>query len=317
MPTQSSLSQYFTRGYSPSYVAERTREVQRRSQAATRIQRAYRGSKTRRMLSSNSRRPTRYGYSRSVLRKNLKVARVMSMFAEKKYKALTPQDEVAPAPIAVGSPTYWLGYVLGKTVPVTWVSPTAWNTLNACEFIHGIGNNTREGRYMYLNNTTVNCSVHMNAQERNTPPVQFRMVVFKARRATTPTGVSYNPGESLFLNSEGTPVGFNAGMLGNDIMLQPLNKRAWIILQDKRFTLQAPMASPSNETSSFQGKYASYKRMRINLNHQIKAAFNAVDLPENYDYNFGIVIFSNGIGNDTLSNQWEFNLRGTTTAFDN
>lgn len=297
---QSKLSQFFKK---------RVITTPRRTQAATRIQRAYRAYKTR---------PTRFDYSKRVYNKNVAVAQTLRRFSEKKYKGLLDQDEVAPNQIAVGSPTYWLGYVLGKTVPTTWVpSVGAWTPLNGFEFIHGIGNNTREGRYMYLNNTTINCSVHMNAQARNTPPVQFRMIVFKARRATIPAGVSYNPGETMFLTTEGSPQGTNAGMVGNDVMLQPLNKRSWVILHDKRFTLQAPMDSPSTESSSFQGKYASYKRMRIDLSHQIKAAFNAVDLPENYDYNFGILIYASSIGNDALANSWEFNLRGTTTAFDN
>lgn len=261
--------------------------------------------------------PTRLQYSRSNFRKNARIANTLAMFSEKKYKGLTDVDEDAPNQITTGSIAYWNGYVLGQTVPPTWIAGIgAWQPLDGFRFVQGIGNNSRDGRFMFLNNTTINCEVHMNQQDRNTPPVQFRMICFKARRATTPTGVSYNPSDTLFLDTNGNVQGTNAGMVGNDIMLQPLNKRDWIILNDKRFTLQAPMGS-SVESSSFQGKYPTFKRMRLSFVHKIKAAFGATDQPEDYDYNFGIVIYASAVGRDVNANQWEFNLRGTTSAFDN
>lgn len=263
-------------------------------------------------------RPTRLQYSRRTYKKNTKIANALSMFSEKKYKGLTDVDEDAPNQITVGSIAYWNGYVLGQTVPTTWISGIgAWQPLDGFRFVQGIGNNSRDGRFMFLNNTTINCSVHMNSQPRNTPPVQFRMVVFKARRATTPTGVSYNPSETLFLDTNGNVQGHNAGMVGNDLMLQPLNRRDWIIIQDRKFTLQAPLATATTESASFQGKYPSFRRMRLNFNHKIKSAFGSTDQPEDYDYNFGIVIYASGVGRDVQADQWEFNLRGTTSAFDN
>lgn len=277
-----------------------------RQAAATRIQRAYRASR---------KRPARFAYSRSTYRKNTSIANTLSRFSEKKYRAWLAQDEAAPAPIQALAQSYWIGYVGGVNSPTSW---TGFTPLQGFQYSQGTGDTGRDGRYMFLNNSTLNCSVHMNSQNRNTPPIQFRCIVFKARRATTPTGVSYDPARTLFLAPDGDATGHAVGgVLGTDLMLQPTNKREWIILQDKKFTLQAPMGE-SGETSSFQGKYPSFKQMRISLNHKAKALFsNATNEPVDFDFHYGMVVYANAIGRDNSANQWEFNLRGTTTAFDN
>lgn len=261
--------------------------------------------------------PTRLMYSRGTFRKNAQIANTLAKFSEKKYSPFADQDEVSPSQTSAGSISRWLGYCFGTTVPTTWTAPVgAWTALNGFTYPQGITNNARDGRYMMLNSSTINCSIEMNSQTRNTPPEQFRFIVFKARRATIPTGVSYNPTDSLFLNTSGDVWG-HPSMLGSDFVLQPLNKRDWIILVDKQFTLQAPMGA-STESSSFQGKYPSFKRMRLNLNHKIKSAFQDVsDEPTDFDYRYGIVIYSTMVGKDAPAGSWEFNLRGTTTAFDN
>lgn len=259
--------------------------------------------------------PTRLQYSRRTFRKNNQIANTLSMFSEKKYRQFLSQDEVAPSAIQLGAQSYYVGFVGGVSSPSTW---TGFTPIQGFQYAQGTGDTGRDGRYMFLDNSTINCSVHMNSQIRNTPPVQFRCIVFKARRATTPTGVSYDPARTLFLAPNGNSIGHGVGgVLGTDLMLQPTNKRDWIILKDSKFVLQAPMGA-SEETSSFQGKYASFKQMRINLTHKAKSIFeNVNDQPVDFDFHYGIVIYSNAIGRDNSSNQWEFNLRGTTTAFDN
>lgn len=262
--------------------------------------------------------PPRFRYSKKTYNKNTQIAKTLGKFSEKKYSPFLDQDEVAPSQTSAGAiTTRWLGYCLGTAVPTTWTAPVGtWTALNGFTYQQGITNNSRDGRFMFLNSSTLNCSIEMNSQTRNTPPEQFRFIVFKARRATIPTGVSYNPTDSLFLTTSGDVQGHPV-MLGNDLLLQPLNKRDWIIIMDKQFTLQAPMG-PSTESSSFQGKYPSFKKMRISLTHKIKSAFqDTSDEPSDFDYRYGIVIYSTMVGKDAPAGTWEFNLRGTTTAFDN
>jgi len=276
-----------------------------------------RGSKgVRSTVAPPRRTPARFNYSRRTYRKNLSVAKTLAQFSEKKYKPFTAQDEVAPTNIQIGAQSYFMGFVGGVNSPSTW---SGFVPIRGFQYPQGSGDSQRDGRYMYLNNSTINCSIHMNASERNQSPTQFRVLVFKARRALTPTGVSYDPARTLFLAPDGDATGHAvAGVNGTDLMLQPSNKRNWVILKDTKFTLQSPMASPSSETSSFQGKYASLKEMRINLYHKAKASFNnSTEEPEDFDFHYGMVIYSSSVARDQPSNTWEFNLRGTTTAFDN
>lgn len=277
-------------------------------------------TKTRRSYAKKRARPARLRYSRRTYRKNSKVASTLAQFSEKKYSPFADVTEQTSSQTSAGSiTTRWLGFCMGTTIPATWIAPVGtWEPLEGFTYTQGINNNSRDGRFMFLNSSTINCEIDMNSQTRNTPPEQFRFIVFKARRATTPTGVSYNPTTSLFLKPNGDTWGHDTMTSGADLMLQPLNKRDWIIVRDMKFTLQAPMG-PSTESSSFQGTvYPSFKRISMNLNHKIKSAFqDTTDEPTDFDYRYGLVIYSTMVGKDAPAGSWEFNLRGTTTAFDN
>lgn len=263
-----------------------------------------------------SKTPPRFQYSKKTFKKNSKIANVLKQFSELKYRPWTSLDEAAPAAIQVGALAYQYGIVGGLTVPAGW---TNFNPLGGFQYSQGTGNTGRDGRYMFLNKSTINMSIHMNSSPRNKAPTQFRMIVFKARRGTTPTGVSYDPNQTLFLAPNGNATGAGVGGInGNDLRLQPLNKRDWIIISDRKFTLQAPMAAPSSESSSFQGKYPNFKQCRITLNQKAKALYdNSTNEPIDFDFHYGIVIYAMAVGRDELADGWEVNFRGTTTAYDN
>lgn len=240
----------------------------------------------------------------------------MSMgVAERKLSALTDINEGTPSAIALGALAYKYSFVLGSTSPSTW---SGYTPQGGFAFVQGTGNNQRDGRYMYLDKTTMNMSVHMNAQERLTAPTQFRMIIFRARRATTPTGVSYDPNLRLFLKPNGD--GFGPGTAGtnfNDLYLQPTNKRDWIIVADKRFCLSPFLADGQTNTAAWQGQYPNFKNFRISLAHKKKSSFQGqTNEPDDYDYHYGVVILAGSVARDTVASGWEVNLRGTTTAID-
>lgn len=262
------------------------------------------------------RKPSRLRYSRRTFRRSSAISRALRANAETKLRGVDPLDEAVPVPIQVGALVYKYTFCLGHNAPAAW---TGYQPLGGFEYDQGAGNNERVGRYMYLDHTTINMSIHMNGDLRNRAPTNFRLILFKTRRATSPTGVAMDPDRSLFLNEFGSQLGpGQAGVNGNDLMLLPTNKRDWIIYKDKRFTLQAPMTTPSTETSSFQGKYPTFKKMRMVLPHKIKTAFNEATPPQptDYDYYWGCAIFAAQVGRDEVAASWEVNLRGTTSAQD-
>lgn len=262
----------------------------------------------------SSKTPTRFQTGKSTYNANKKFIS-MGPMAERKLSALTSLDEAQPTPIAVGAQAYKYCMVMGNSSPGTW---TGFNPIAGFNFPNGTGNNDRDGRYMYLNKTTASMSIHMNPDGRLSAPVQFRVIMFRARRVTTPTGVSYDPNLRLFLKPNGD--GFGAGTVGtrfSDLYLQPTNKRDWIIISDKRFTLSPFLEDGTQATAAWQGKYPNQRTMRFTLNHGIKSSFDTTNEPEDFDYHYGIAIYAGRIGRDQTATGWEVNLRGTTSALDN
>jgi len=260
--------------------------------------------------------PTRFRYSKRRYRKNVGIVNQTAKFSERKLSPWINLNEAAPSAIQTGAQAYYYAFTGGSVSPPAW---TGFNALAGFAYKEGTASNERVGKYMFLDHTTLNMSVHMNQSSQNQPPTQFRVIVFKARRAMTPAGFTNDPGKTMFLNPAGGEIGHLVNNVnGNDLMLLPTNKRKFIIVQDRKFTLQAPMAQSTGETASFQGKYPTYKQMRIMLNHKAKTAFqNTSNEPQDYDFYYGVLIYASNVARDIRADQWEVNLRGTTSAFDN
>lgn len=257
--------------------------------------------------------PLRFRSGKKNYLKNKRMVK-MNPMAERKLSALTSLDEAQPVPIAAAAQAYKYTMVLGNSSPSTW---SGFNAVGGFNFPQGTGNNERDGRYMWLDKTTMNMSIHMNPDERLSAPVQFRVIVFRARRVTTPTGVSYDPNLRLFLKPNGD--GFGAGTSGirfSDLYLQPTNKRDWIIVKDMKFTLSPFLGDGTTATAAWQGKYPNQRTMRVNLNHAIKSSFGTNE-PDDFDYHYGVAIYAGRVGRDQIATGWEVNLRGTTSALDN
>lgn len=273
--------------------------------------------KTKKRSGTRKSDPLRFHQNTKQTYLNTKAVNLIKGITEKKLSALTELDEQPAVPVQVGALAYKYNIVLGSQAPSSWTG--GYTPVSGFTFPQSLGSQGRDGRYMYLDKTTINMSIHMNARERLTAPTQFRMLIFRARRSTTPTGVSYDPNDKLFLDSAGSAFGPGTpGFNFNDGYLQPTNKRDWIIVLDKKFTLSPFLADGTGNTAAWQGMYPNFKTMRIILNHKKKTAFqSSTNEPQDYDYHYGMLIIAGTVGRDQVADGWEVNLRGTTSAIDN
>lgn len=262
--------------------------------------------------------PVRFRQNRSTYNKNKSLGAALADFSESKLSAISPLTESAPVAIATGGLAYQHVSVLGVGVPTNWTNIQ--HSLAGVSFPVGTGNNGRIGNYIYLRRTFITLSLEMNQTVVNSAlvPHVFRMIVFKSRRANNPAGITYNPTLSLFLKENGDPMGSGTGGInGQDLMLQPTNKRNWVILKDRKFTLQPPLISTDVAYQiDASSKYAMRKDIRISLPHQTKC-FMDTNEPKDYDFRWGIAIYAHAIGRDYTADSWEVSYRGTTSAFDN
>ena len=161
------------------------------------------------------------------------------------------------------------------------------------------------------------------------PPVQFRMILMKARQAVTPSGATEYPQNTMFLSSGGEAVGFTTtgalAMNSFEVMNQPLNKRDWVILKDRKFTLTHPLLQQFDadgkpaSSAGYSGKYPSRKTFTLNYPHYAKTRLSTTGHPQNYDARYCVYIFAQSIGNQGLypPDRWAVSMRGTTSFTDN
>lgn len=241
----------------------------------------------------------------------------LQKFSESKILPLTKYDESLPTPIQTLALAYWKGFVLGSAPPPAWSS--TFNPLSGMACTQGDTSQDRNGNYVYLNRTHLTMEIDMSSAIETNVPHEFRVVMFKARRATDPASISKNPATSLFLSQIGSPEGHETpGINGTDLMCQPLNKRDWVIFHDKRFMMSPPSTFPATGDTStgYTGKYPVFKRIVFNMPHKIKARYPPGTNPSepiNYDYRYGICVFARAIGKDQNARNWEVNIRGSTS----
>ena len=241
---------------------------------------------------------------------------MLSKFSETKYKAITRIDEQAPVAIQLGALAHMANFVVGVAAPSTWTDFTALDGMNINQ---GVTDSQRVGACVYLKKTRVSVEIDMKqpAGETNTTlPCEFRVVVFKTRRQANPAGAIRPPQSSLFLDEVANDFGHStSGINGTDLMLQPLNKRHFTIYKDMKFMLSNPL--DPQLASAYSGKYPCMKRIYLDLPHYVKAHFEDSNSPTNYDFSYGIAIYARSLDKDTKADNWELNIRGTTTFMDN
>lgn len=259
----------------------------------------------------------RFNYSKTRMLRSKALSSLMNKVSETKYKKVTAKDEVAPSAIQAGALAHQVSFVLGG-VPSVWGSD--YTDIGGISIVQGAAESNRIGDYTYLKKTHLNLEIDMKdptgGVSNTTLPCEFRVVVFKARRQAMPAGTTRSPQNSLFLDEICNDFGHQtSGKNGTDLMVQPLNKRHFTIYKDMKFMLSNPL-NPSLG-SAYSGHYPCMKRITLNLPHYIKAHYEDSNLPTNYDYHFGVAIYARSLDKDTKADNWEVNLRGTTTYSDN
>ena len=152
---------------------------------------------------------------------------------EQKLLALTQRNERPTIAIQTGAQSSYKGFVIGSAKPNAWGGD--WETLAGIVIPQGSSAVQRNGQYVYLKHSNVFYNLDTQANVTTTPPMECRVIVFRARRAVNPAGVSFDPSTSLLLDDIGTPTGHSvSGVNGYDLTRRMLNRRDWIIKRDSR-----------------------------------------------------------------------------------
>lgn len=292
-------------------------------------------------------RQARFNVSKSQYSINKKISNAMSRMSETKLLVCTKINRNAPnglpSPVistgtpAVAEVTAWRG-VLGS-IPSNWDGGL--NDLAGIFTTEGTGEHAHIGKYIYLKKTTYSFQLDMTFGDAARPPIQFRLIVAKARQAVTPAGTTEYPQDTLFLDSGGPAVG-HATTVPNpaggtmpsmgpfECMNQPLNKRDWMILRDQRFTLSQPyrqnyttVSDPKGDyvvptAVGYSGKYPCRKNFVLNLPHNAKTRLSKDGHPQNYDCRYLIYLYATSVGTAGIEpTGWTVSARGTTSFTDN
>ncbi len=271
-----------------------------------------------------SAKPARFRFSRRANRLNTAVARTIRGMAETKIIALRQQDWTQPAatPTAPGVST--VKFITG-TGAVT--GYTGYNPVNGFAAPQGDGKNNRDGQFIWLKHTTAALTIQMdhleNVVSQRPAATKFRVIVFKAKRALNPLGLTTSPDTNLFLQNNGNNQGDSStavnAMNVMDMMLQPINTNSFLVLKDTQFTLQHTTDNSAANSAAIQTNFPSNKTMRLRLNHNTKARIplNSTDEPIDYDYRFAVAIYAfypnqNPTTAVDTPLAWSASIRGTT-----
>jgi len=274
---------------------------------------------------SYRRKPARFGFSRRANRFNTAVARSIRGMAESKIIALRQQDWSQPADTVSAPGISTVKYITGDG-PVN--GYTGYIPVEGFRAPQGDGKNNCDGQFVWLKHTTAALTIQMDhlASIGIGSAVKFRVLVFKAKRALNPLGVTTSPDTNLFLTNAGNNQGDSSatGMNVMDMMLQPKNTNSFYFLKDTQFTLQHPQefAQAGNDGIA-QTNFPSNKTLRLRFNHNTKARYQlgGNDSPVDYDYRFAVAIYAFYPNQAPTSTQdvprtWSASFRGTTSFND-
>lgn len=264
----------------------------------------------------------RFSASRATYRDNRIISRVMNRISENKLLAITDVNPGATN----GTPSNLLGSGSNPRVyawrAVLDTLPTGWDAglvaLNGIRAPQGDNSQEHIGNYVYLKKTMLNLQLDMVYNDNATKQLQFRMIVCKSKQYSLASGTQDQPQTTLFLNQLGNRQGVASTATGLtmtpfEVMNNPLNKRNWKILRDKKFFM-------NNPTSMQQGKYPSRKNFRISLPHWKKTKVTTAGEPLDYDSKYLIYIFATVPGaltNAVIPDDFRVACRGTTSYSDN
>lgn len=221
------------------------------------------------------------------------------------------------------------------------------NHLDLYNFPLGDDSNQRQGRYMYLRNTTLKMEIQMHPiLDVANPSIfnnlnnayEFRLLVIRAKRKYQQYGDSDDlakPSNSLFLDKTNTSFGLSDLSHSTfEYMNQMVNKRQWSVVKDTRFTLSPPSVElrsgndSANSTNVCALRYPIKKKIDCYIPFNRKSYFNndAVDptenIPTNIDTQTLVILQACRAGycatGTTAPNTqyYSMTIQGTTTARD-
>lgn len=279
-----------------------------RKKAATRIQRAYR----------------RYRYQKV----DKRIQKVLNSSGENKFQGYSG---ACLAPVAKPAGSQPISYhFLNTGVSLATALPEFATPMSLFRFPQGDGPTNRNGNSLYIKQSYIKGEVQMlpvigGLTQTANSPVEFRMLVVKANRKYNPLYVSPDPGGSLFLDTQNDEFGYDGTVASTFLnMNQPVNKRRWVVMCDKKFTLSPPsvVLDQVSDVSLQNPKYAIKKRFRIKLPVFKKCHFNSntANSPENVDTQWLFILQAVNSSycnpGQVAPRNYSLNIYGTTTASD-
>ncbi len=256
--------------------------------------------------------------SRRTFAKRRRVQRMLRPIVETKLIALEKKNEIQPVAIQTGINVQatFIAFTLGQTSAFPGDT-----TVGGIQTTEGLGSSNRIGAYLNYKKTTASIRIEMNVG-KNAPPIQMRMIMFKARRSSNPVGISPNWSTSGFLDNDGSATGHaQDGIKGLDLMQLVTNKRSWVIYKDTKFILQPYNDFPGAGTTTniIYSHYPAAKDVLLTMPHYGKAHFaNSGSLsPDDLDTRYSVVIYGHSLGRSGIvADSYEASIRGTTSFTD-
>lgn len=286
-------------------------------------------------VNRTAKKQARFNISKKKYVLNKQISNVMHSMSETK---LIPCANINAASTN-GTPTQVIGTGSNATA-YRWAGilqsiPSGWEgsdgaagafSLAGMSIPQGTSSGQHVGNYVYLKKTHLNFQVDALMSTTNKPVVQIRLIVAKARQAFQPAGTTSYPQNSLFLNQAGNEQGHASvtnAMNTFEVMNNPLNKRDWVVLKDRRFYLAQPVNIPAlNGTTGvgYNQKYPVRHNFRLDLPHYCKTKISDQGTPIDYDARYIVYMYATAVGTTTntyLPDSWRVTMRGTTSYTDN
>lgn len=266
-----------------------------------------------RVYKKRSALPTRYyGGSRKVYRKRRTFGKQLNTLGETKLRPCDNLSEVAPVQIQAAAQAYFFACNIGPTALFTGSNP-----INGIQTSQGVAYNERIGNYLYFKKTHLTMRIEMTTGTSN-PPIQFRLIMFKIRRSVSPSGLTASWASDGFLSTDGFPFGHaSSGITGLDLVMQPLNKRDWVIYKDTKFILQN-YNDVNLPPSTIYNHYPASKEYQFNMPYYKKTYIPPSGLsPSDLNFSYGVVLYAHTLARDNFpANGFEVTTRGTTSFCD-
>jgi len=248
--------------------------------------------------------------SKSKYYKNKQITRAISQVAETKYISMNSPDDVAPN-LVTALDTARVFFRTGPQVS----GETNMTQMAGFEVGQGTQNTQRVGDFIYLKKSHVSFQLDTIAAER-VIPMEFRFIMFKRRRNNNLVANLPNVEKELFLDTSGKAWGEAVtGYRAQDIFLQPVNKKSFIVYKDFKFKLSNAHEEGAVDGSQTTSNYPTTRTIVCDCPHYKKTHYdNGTSNPDDYDANWYFVVYARPIGYGGASPiHWEISARGITT----